>query len=562
MNKDKSRISVEQFESVIEVLKLSMDDYLYIYDIKYDYYSISPNAMERFQMEEYQFHDVFVKLMELVYPADREALGEELGQLISGEKTFHNLQYRWLGKDGKSVWINCRGQVFPGEDGQPRYLIGCINEIGKQQKADNISGLLREVGLRQELAKHRDDRMSGFLMRLGIDNFREINENRGMDYGDMILRKTAECVETVLAPEQKLYRIVADEFMVVDLTGTAVEEAEQLYHQIRQEIDKFIEDNGYEVFYTISVGILDLDDIQNQEYENISKLSEFALTEAKNRGKNQSYVYNRVDYDRFKHKRKLIRTMRKSVNAEFEGFETYFQPIMDINSGRLTTAETLLRFHSEEVGFVSPVEFIPLLEESGLIIPVGRWVLHKAMEACSFIQEKIPEFRVSVNLSYIQVLKSDVLEDILEGIKRYDLKPGSIIIELTESGFLESDESFIRFCNGLRENGILLALDDFGTGYSNFHYLYNLSPDTIKIDRSFTLKALGNSYEYNLLRYMVDMAHSINLKMCIEGIETKEELMKICEMGPDYIQGYYFGRPCAFDIFLHDHVHTQLEEKA
>ena len=148
------------------------------------------------------------------------------------------------------------------------------------------------------------------------------------------------------------------------------------------------------------------------------------------------------------------------------------------------------------------------------------------------------------------------MDEILRSMKHYGLKKGSIVIELTESGFLESDANFIGFCNGLKENEIPLALDDFGTGYSNFHYLYNLSPNTIKIDRSFTLKALKNSYEFNLLQHMVDMTHSINLKLCIEGIETEEELKKICEMGPDYIQGYYFGKPCPIKQFLNDFVNV------
>ena len=199
---------------------------------------------------------------------------------------------------------------------------------------------------------------------------------------------------------------------------------------------------------------------------------------------------------------------------------------------------------------VSPIQFIPLLEESGLIIPVGRWVLNQAMAACSEIQKRIPDFKVSVNISYIQVLKGDVLKDIVEGLERYGLKSDSIIVELTESGFLESDENYIKFCEGMREHGIPLALDDFGTGYSNFHYLYDLKPSTIKIDRSFTLKALKNDYEYGLLQHMVDMTHSIELKMCIEGIETENELDKISKIGPDYIQGYYFGRPCNLQSFF------------
>ena len=121
-------------------------------------------------------------------------------------------------------------------------------------------------------------------------------------------------------------------------------------------------------------------------------------------------------------------------------------------------------------------------------------------------------------------------------------------------GFLESNSYFINFCEGLKANGIPLALDDFGTGYSNFHYLYNLNPSTIKIDRSFTLKALKSSYEYSLLRHMVDMTHDIDLKLCIEGIETIQELNKISEMGPDYIQGFYFGKPSPLDVFIEEFV--------
>lgn len=130
-----------------------------------------------------------------------------------------------------------------------------------------------------------------------------------------------------------------------------------------------------------------------------------------------------------------MRVMHQAVNNHFEGFEAYYQPIMDIKENRLASAETLMRFWTEETGAVSPVEFIPLLEESGLIIPVGKWILHQAMDACSKIRKTMPEFRISVNLSYIQVLKSNVLGEILSGMEKYDLDPGSIIIELTESGF-------------------------------------------------------------------------------------------------------------------------------
>ncbi|MGN1180784.1 MAG: EAL domain-containing protein [Suilimivivens sp.] len=545
--------AIDQFENMINILNPCIDDYIYIWDFKQDTFYISENALTRFPIPEKKTPHATDQFCKFVYAEDLEILNGDVEKIMRKEHDFHNLRYRWMDKSGKAVWINCRGNVIVDRDGNPAYLIGCINEIGKKPQADNVSGLLGDTSFKSEIASHQNEALKGYIIRIGIDNFKEINENKGVEYGDMILRRTAECIQSLASKEQKVYRIVADEYAVVDYEGT-VEDAQKFYKELREKIDLFIEENGYEVFYTISAGILNLCDIKKQTYENLMKLSEFALSKAKEMGKNTYYIYVKGDYHAFLHKKELIHIMRRAVNHDFEGFEAYFQPIMDIKNNRLSGAETLLRFHTQETGMVSPGEFIPLLEESGLIIPVGRWVLHQAMAACSRIQKIIPEFRVSVNVSYIQVLKSDMLSDIREAEATYGLPEGSVVMELTESGFLESDANFISFCDGLKENGIPLALDDFGTGYSNFHYLYNLSPDTIKIDRSFTLKALNNSYEYNLLQHMVEMTHSIQLKLCIEGIESKQELDKICEINPDYIQGFYFGKPCPFATFIKEYV--------
>lgn len=553
MEENLNRVSISQFENIISILNPCMDDYIYILDFKNDFYCISENALERFPIPGSRMQNATDQFPKFVYADDLDLLNEDIDMILKKEKDFHNLQYRWVDKDGKVIWINCRGRILKDIEGNPEFLIGCINEIGKKSKADNVSGLLGDISLQNELRTKTKERLEGFILRIGIDNFKEINENKGIGYGDMILRKTAECIQKVASKKQKVYRMVADEFIIIDYKES-VEEAQWLYKRIRERIDMFIEENGYEVFYTISAGIVNLSDITNQSYENLMKLSEFSLSKAKECGKNTYYVYVKGDYHAFLHKKDLIRIMRRAVNHNFEGFETYFQPIMDIKKNRLSGAETLLRFKTEETGMISPGEFIPLLEESGLIIPVGKWVLHQAMAACSQIQKIIPDFRISVNVSYIQVLKSDVLGEITEAIATYGLPKGSVVMELTESGFLESDSNFINFCEGLKNNGIPLALDDFGTGYSNFHYLYNLNPHTIKIDRSFTLKALNSDYEYNLLQHMVEMTHSIDLKLCIEGIETKEELDRICEISPDYIQGFYFGKPSPLGTFLKEYV--------
>lgn len=554
MDKKIAGITVEEFHKIIDILNPCMDDYLYILDLQKDYYCISEDAVKRFLLSDSWFDHAGERLNDLVYPEDREFLNADLERINHQGQNVHNLQYRWLGKDGKPIWINCRGSVLRDQEGNAEFLVGCINEIGIAQKADNVSGLLRAENLQAEIGAAADGRLKGFLIHLGIDNFKEINENKGLEYGDMIIARTAECIQSVLLPGQKLYRVVADEYIVLDSDGRTVQEAIALYQEIRSRIDRFIEEQHYEVFYTISAGILEFGLVKEHEYHNLMKLSEFALNEAKNRGKNKYYLYNTEDYLAFLHKKELTSLLLQAINHDFEGFEAYFQPIMDVKADKLCRAETLLRFRTEKLGMISPAEFIPLLEESNLIIPVGRWVLEQAMAACARIRKDIPDFRISVNLSYIQILKSNVLEEIRKGLEKYQLPPESVIMELTESGFLESNSLFASFCEGLKEQGIPLALDDFGTGYSNFRYLFHLNVHTIKIDRTLTVRALHNQFENNLLRHMSDMVHDIDLKICIEGIETEEELEKIGKIDPDYIQGYYFGRPCPLDRFLEQYV--------
>ena len=217
MGENFQSVLFKQFQDVINTFNPCIDDYLYIMDIQNDYYYLSPNALERFDIPVNPFTDVMENLKKMIHPDDVELLVDDINQLLNKEKDFHNLQYRWIDKESKPVWINCRGRVLMDEDGEPEFLIGCVNEIGSKQKADNVSGLLREFSLRSELTAQKDKSLKGFLLRLGIDNFKEINENKGMDYGDMVLQKTAECINAVISPDQTLYRVVADEFAVVDM---------------------------------------------------------------------------------------------------------------------------------------------------------------------------------------------------------------------------------------------------------------------------------------------------------------------------------------------------------
>ena len=560
--------SREQMEYIVELFNPCMDDYLYVFDLQKDCYKISKHATERFLLPGDNFDDAAKAHHTFVYSEDQSRLDDEFRRIVSGEIVFHNMHYRWLDRAGKPVWINCRGRVLNDADGKPHFLVGCINEIGQKQKADNVSGLLGESSLSAYVEQFEDGLPDGFFLRIGIDDFRDINGDFGMEYGDYILKSTADCIAENIKPSQRLYRILADEFMVVDFSGGDMEAATELYKNIRKSLDTFIEENGYKSVFTISAGAVDTAKTSGT-YENIMKLSEYALNTAKDQGKNRCYIYMQEDYDVFLRKKQITRQLHHAVNHGFEGFETYYQPIVDTKTRRLVGAEALMRFSMPErcedgetkkeavcVGedghdadekvhweHISPVEFIPLLEETGLIIPAGKWMLHQAISTCSRWQKYIPNFRININLSYVQVMKSRVLTEILTALRLYGLEPSAVGIELTESGYLDTNTHFQKLWDGLKKNGVLVILDDFGTGYSNLHCLGDLRPNYIKIDRSFTLKALNNQYEHDLMTQIITMTHKLDLTICVEGIETEDEFAKISELDPDYIQGFLFGKP-------------------
>lgn len=560
--------SREQMEYIVELFNPCMDDYLYVFDLQKDCYKISKHATERFLLPGDNFDDAAKAHHTFVYSEDQSRLDDEFRRIMSGEIVFHNMHYRWLDRAGKPVWINCRGRVLNDADGKPHFLVGCINEIGQKQKADNVSGLLGESSLSAYVEQFEDGLPDGFFLRIGIDDFRDINGDFGMEYGDYILKSTADCIAENIKPSQRLYRILADEFMVVDFSGGDMEAATELYKNIRKSLDTFIEENGYKSVFTISAGAVDTAKTSGT-YENIMKLSEYALNTAKDQGKNRCYIYMQEDYDVFLRKKQITRQLHHAVNHGFEGFETYYQPIVDTKTRRLVGAEALMRFSMPErcedgetkkeavcVGEdghdadekvhwerISPVEFIPLLEETGLIIPAGKWMLHQAISTCSRWQKYIPNFRININLSYVQVMKSRVLTEILTALRLYGLELSAVGIELTESGYLDTNTHFQKLWDGLKKNGVLVILDDFGTGYSNLHCLGDLRPNYIKIDRSFTLKALNNQYEHDLMTQIITMTHKLDLTICVEGIETEDEFAKISELDPDYIQGFLFGKP-------------------
>ncbi|WP_180270794.1 bifunctional diguanylate cyclase/phosphodiesterase [Sporanaerobium hydrogeniformans] len=543
-------IDYKQFEYAMSTIGKCTDDYLFLFDFKKDYYSVSETILERFNLPSAQFFKVIEVLKTVIHPDDFDMLYSEIESVKAGEKDRHDLEYRWLDKEGNIVWISCRGKVILDAEGKPRMMVGRVSELGVKSKADNLTGLLTETQLQKDFDKliEEEKSLSGYIMKIGINNFKTINEKYGMEVGDIVLKDISNCLIKIMPKETKLYRVGSKTFAIFAFQGETTEQAKQLYKNLKRAINHSIETYAYKIFYSISAGIVKLDAIESF-YKEIQKKAEFAINTAIREGKENEFVFDEQAYNAYMRRIGIEEQLRQSANNYFKGFNIFYQPIISTRTRQLVGAEALLRYQCEEYGTLSPGEFIPILEESGLIIPVGRWVLENAIRQCKVWQERVVHFHISINLSYIQVRRQDLVEEVNEYLKQHELEAHSVILELTESGCLENDRMIQRTLEIIRKKRMKLAIDDFGTGYSNLRYLQDFNVDILKIDRSFVYKALKNDYDYKLVSYIIEMAHSIGLLVCLEGIETTEERERLESLRPDLMQGYLFGKPVAAEAF-------------
>ena len=537
---------------LFDIITESMDDYLYIIDLQENTMEISQSAADRFMISQCIINDAHAALMNVVYEGDRIMFEKHLADISAGKEKIHNLHYRWLDKNSLPVWINCRGIVIDDDEGHARYLVGCINETGNKRRADNVTGLLGGPEFAAYLNSQAENLSKGFLIHIGIDDFCSINSTKGAAYGDYILRSAAGCMKKCLSGRQRIYHLVAGQYAIVDLEASSKEDALKLKKRITDKLYEVIVAENYEAVFSVSVGVI----AASTFYEGIDECRrkfEFALKQAKSSGKNGFYFFNEDDYKAFQRKGRIIAALRNAVVNGCKGFEVYYQPIVDCRSEQIIGAEALMRFSmmsEDEQVSISPVEFIPLLEETGLIIPAGRYVLNEAAEMCSEMQQYIPDFKMNVNVSYVQIIQGMAEHDILAAIRNNSLKPETICIEMTESGFMDMTPSFCRFRKTLDDNNINFVIDDFGTGYSNFHCIRDMNPSYVKMDKDFTAKAMNDARDNELYRNIIPLVHSIDVRICAEGIEERDWYLKMKEMQVDYLQGYYFGRPCRKEQFI------------
>ncbi len=499
-------------------------------------------------------------------PEDRGRVRQAIGTALAEGVPFE-LFYRLVAGERETVVCN-RAKLVHAEKGGATTLLGTVQDVTELRKAqervhflayyDELTGLgnraLFNDRIEQAIASASRYKRVGGLLYLDLDHFKRINDTLGHRRGDLLLKQVAERLrhyvrkaDLVSRPENgdttgSVSRLGGDEFTVLLAELRQPQDAAQVAQRLLELLAEPFLVDGEEVFLTASIGI-SIYPHDGEDPETLLKNADTAMSAAKERGRN-SYQFYEESMTAHALERMAVETdLRRAV--ERKEFQLYYQPLVDLAGGRIAGAEALIRWNHPGRGLVSPAEFIPVAEESGLIVPMGNWVLREAAQQNrAWKQAGLPPLRVSVNLSARQFTQDDVVARVREALKESGLPGSDLELEITESLLMDNTDRAAKILRSLKELGVRIAIDDFGTGYSSLSYLKAFPIDTLKIDRSFIKNMIEKPDDAAaIVEAIIAMAKALRLKVVAEGVETREQLSFLQMLGCDQVQGFFFSRP-------------------
>lgn len=473
---------------------------------------------------------------ETVDPRDREQIRRTLLELLRGNNNSYNLNYRIRKGQCETIWVNIRCRRYSDGDGKLQYIFGCLR---RKEEVNRIS-VFGNKELKKEIKQRILAFEQGFLLLLGVDNLKMVNLSRGRDFGDSVLEDVGRVLRDELPGDNCIYRLNGDCFAFHCGLRTA-DEIRGFFARIQERLEGEC---------TVSAGCVSYLDYHVDDGGTLLQYAETALEQSKAYGKNRLTFFLPEDYEKNIRELELREELKHSVENGFQGFSLCYQPQIYTETGQVYGAEALLRYESKRRGTISPTEFIPVLEQSGMICPVGLWVLEEALACCRRFRTYLPEFHMSINVSYVQLNQETIREDVLNIVRESGVPGSALTIEVTESNELADYPHVNELFRCWKREGISMSVDDFGTGYSSLGRLKNMEVDEIKIDRCFVRGIQNSAYNYRLLSNIIELADSSMIHVCCEGVETVEELQVLRELHPRLLQGYLVSRPVDEEAFL------------
>ena len=509
--------------------------------------------------------------------SEEEVLGQNPRVLKSDrhDKEFYSRMWKRITTKGQwvgEIWNRRKnGEAYPeilsissirDDEGEITHFVAVFHDISEmklqqeqikhQAYHDALTGLPNRLLARDRLtmaianAKRNRCRLAVFF--LDLDNFKNVNDSLGHATGDLLLQKVAKRLQHLLREEDTVARLGGDEFLILVTNIQSNTEITALSNRLLAGFRKPIIAENHELFVTISIGIAFYPEDGTDE-GTLIKNADVAMYQSKSRGKNKHHFFTSELSEHAARRFQLETELRQALDRN--EFTLHFQPQVEPKNNQVTGVEALVRWIKQDGTLVSPIDFIPLAEETGLIIPIGKFVLKESCKAIMTLHEKgYSQMSIAVNLSPLQFRQNDIVECVLNTLKNAGVSPSHLELEITESTMMTDLEDSVIKLNILRKNGISIAIDDFGTGYSSLYYLKTFPISTLKIDRSFIKDITSDNNNAQIVETIVLMAKNLELDVVAEGVETKEQLEMMNSYGCDMVQGYYYSRPLPLDQLL------------
>ncbi|HEX8552952.1 MAG TPA: EAL domain-containing protein [Abditibacteriaceae bacterium] len=504
-----------------------------------------------------------------IHPNETEFVRTKLDEHLHGYTPAFEVEYRILHEDSTYRWMSASGVAVNGTDGTSSRIAGSQTDVTERKVAeeqllqsafyDTLTGLPNRAlftdRLERMLARARRADYHFALLFLDLDRFKNVNDSLGHGSGDQLLVRVTQRLESCVRANDTFARLGGDEFAVLLDDVRDIRDATQLAERMQNELIAPLSVDGHDIFVSVSIGIAsskrEISDGEN-ESESLYRLPEemlrdadTAMYRAKSLGKARHEIFNRAMHTRAFEMLKLESDLRRAI--ERDELETHYQPLISLAHGNLVGFEALVRWRHPERGLVPPGDFIPIAEDSGLILPLGEWVLRdvcaqmRKWHDTGLVEGCCPA--VAVNISSRQFSQTQLVSDVRSILDEFRIQPCDIKLEITESVIMENRESAAVMLHELKTLGVHLSIDDFGTGYSSLASLYQFPLSTLKIDRSFIQRLGDDGQNAEIVRTILLLARNLDMSVIAEGIETASQFSLLRALGCDCGQGYLFSRP-------------------
>ncbi|HEX8251579.1 MAG TPA: EAL domain-containing protein [Thermoanaerobaculia bacterium] len=503
----------------------------------------------------YEEHELLGRnILDFVHPRDAEATGKVFAEVLARPNHEAHGELRFRHKNGNWIWLEgfCQNLLHEPSVGAIVLNYRDVSQRKETEKQleyrayyDSLTGLPNRLLFRDRLvnslAAAKRNRVGVAVMYLDVDHFKLVNDGLGHSYGDRLLADVARRLHTALRASDTISRIGGDEFSVLLPEVTSTDAVAGVARKILDSLVQPFDIDGHELVVSASVGI-SCYPADGDDAETLLKCADAAMYRAKELGRNQAQLFTPSMNERYVRRLALEQHLHHAI--ERNELELYYQPIYDRARRRVVSLEALLRWRDPVRGLVQPAEFIQLAEETGMIVPIGEWVLRAACRQLREWQEAgIPSLHVAVNISAVQLQQRGLVEVVRSAIEESGIAPESLQLEITESAAMQNFEATKKVLREIREMGVGLAIDDFGTGQSSLIYLKDFPIDTVKIDKEFLRDVTSDETAAAIVSYVINLAHTLQLTVVAEGVETEEQARFLRHYSCDLLQGYLFSKP-------------------